>query len=179
MVKKKSGNIIVFVKKMEKKTQAGGAVVKMCVVVVLQGMHDVFPLIVLHGRDEFFARATLPVAVRDGLVCGIDCVAKGTWCGLNTETGRAVFLTNFRTVDLPVEKPVKSRGMLVLDLLREKDVSLSEFGLCNVLVLNNCFVPLAPIVHENNATGERSLLKPGVAHALSNSVRTKRGFVLR
>ena len=95
----------------------------MCVVIVLQGMHDLFPLIVLHGRDEFFSRPTLPVRVGDDdIVCAVDSVAKGTWCGVNISTGRAVFLTNFRTEDAPVDKPVKSRGTLVLDLLKMQDV---------------------------------------------------------
>lgn len=48
-------------------------------------------------------------------------------------------------------------------------VDLGEFGLCNVLVMN-CFDPLSPISHENNALKQRTILKPGVAHALSNSV---------
>ena len=149
----------------------------MCVVIILQGMHEHFPLIVFHGRDEFLERPTLPVAVRERddfvFVCGLDAVAKGTWAGANCATGRAVFLTNYRTTDLPSEKPLKSRGILVMNLLEmQPQVDMQEYGLCNVVVMN-LFSPLEPIVHENNALGEKSALKPGVVHALSNSVRGK------
>jgi uncharacterized protein with NRDE domain len=44
----------------------------MCVVIVIQGMHGRFPLIVLHGRDEYLARPTAPVALRGNVLCGLD-----------------------------------------------------------------------------------------------------------
>jgi|JI10StandDraft_1071094.scaffolds.fasta_scaffold1113363_2 uncharacterized protein with NRDE domain len=94
----------------------------MCVVVLLQGMHSEFPLLVLHGRDEFWRRPTLPAQQRDSVVCGLDALQRGTWCGLHVLLGRAVLLTNFRTLDLPADKPLKSRGTLVLDLLNMQQV---------------------------------------------------------
>jgi uncharacterized protein with NRDE domain len=44
----------------------------MCVVIIIQGMHGRFPLIVLHGRDEYLARPTAPVALRGNVLCGLD-----------------------------------------------------------------------------------------------------------
>jgi hypothetical protein len=146
---------------------------EMCVVVVLQGLHETFPLIVLHGRDEFFGRETLPVECRSGVVCGIDVQAKGTWCGVNADTGCAVFLTNYRTLDVELlqgQSALRSRGLLVLDLLNMKKVDdIKAYGLCNLLVMN-VFEPLSGILFENNALGERRTLKCNDVHALSNSV---------
>ena len=67
----------------------------------------------------------------------------------------------------------KTSGRFLFFVCKKKHknkVDLGEFGLCNVLVMN-CFDPLSPISHENNALKQRTILKPGVAHALSNSVR--------
>ncbi len=132
-------------------------------------MHGSFPLIVLHGRDEFLARPTAPVELRGDVVCGVDGQANGTWCGANVASGRAVFLTNFRTADLP--GPAKrSRGTLVKELLEGgAGGDRSEYGLCNLAVCN-LFDPTERVVFESNA--ERvvrvALAAPGV-HVFSNS----------
>ncbi len=140
-------------------------------VIVIQGMHELFPLIVLHGRDEAYSRPTAPVARHGQLLCGVDGQAQGTWCGLNCETGRAVFLTNFRTQDLP-GPPLLSRGALVMSMLEGKEPEeRGKYGLCNVAICN-LFDPSAPVAFERNADGvARSVLPPGQVHAFSNSAK--------
>jgi uncharacterized protein with NRDE domain len=54
-------------------------------------------LVLLHNRDEVFARDTTAAAwLSDSdVVAGIDCVAKGTWLAVS-KRGRFAFLTNIR-----------------------------------------------------------------------------------
>ena len=142
----------------------------MCVVVIITG-HGRFPLIVLHGRDESLARPTTPVQLRGEVLCGVDGQAQGTWCGANLVSGRAVFLTNFRTADLP-GPPKRSRGTLVMELLEGgAGGERTEYGLYN-LALCNLFRAAEPVVFESNAEGvvRVPLAAPGV-HVFSNSER--------
>jgi uncharacterized protein with NRDE domain len=65
-------------------------------------------LVLLHNRDEVFTRATTPAAwLADGIVAGIDCVAKGTWLGVSKQ-GRFAFLTNIREPETGRELPEQS-----------------------------------------------------------------------
>lgn len=71
------------------------------------------------NRDEFFARAALPLAWwpdAPEILAGRDPQGGGTWLGLHRD-GRFAALTNFRA---PAEKTLggPSRGMLVADFLR-------------------------------------------------------------
>jgi uncharacterized protein with NRDE domain len=97
--------------------------------------------------------------------------AQGTWCGANVESGRAVFLTNYRTSDLP-GPPKRSRGMLVKELLEGGDGGArADYGLCNTVVCS-FFDPAEAAVFESNAEGlvRMHLAAPGV-HVFSNSER--------
>lgn len=89
------------------------------------------PLLLVGNRDEFYARATLPLHWWDTgeLLAGRDLSAGGTWLGI-TRSGRMAALTNYRDpVDFRAD--AISRGSLVLDFLLGKlsaDAYLKQLG---------------------------------------------------
>ncbi|HCK76591.1 MAG TPA: hypothetical protein DHW07_05550 [Gammaproteobacteria bacterium] len=98
----------------------------MCFVAVALGVHPEFPLILAANRDEYFARATEPLAcwrTSPAIAAGRDLSAGGTWLGLSQE-GRFAALTNCRTKTVSSMPGSKSRGTIVRDFLLGHEVML-------------------------------------------------------
>jgi uncharacterized protein with NRDE domain len=78
-------------------------------------------LLLVANRDEFYARAALPLHWWDGdqspaeVLAGKDLQGGGTWLGV-TRTGRLAALTNYRSAD-PQRTDTPSRGELVAAFL--------------------------------------------------------------
>ena len=90
----------------------------MCLAAFALNAHPRFPLVIAANRDEFYARASAPMAWwedRPGLLAGRDLEAGGTWFGL-TRTGRVALLTNVREPGRQ-QAGARSRGDLVVDWL--------------------------------------------------------------
>ena len=75
-----------------------------------------FRLLLAANRDEFFARATTPLAWRDGILAGWDEEGGGTWLGIN-RLGQLAALTNYRDPARQRPNP-PSRGAIILAFLR-------------------------------------------------------------
>ena len=83
------------------------------------------PLLLLSNRDEFYARATLPLhwwdasvetaGAEPGVLAGKDLQGGGTWLGVS-RSGRLAALTNVRTA-VPQRTDAPSRGELVAAFL--------------------------------------------------------------
>lgn len=69
--------------------------VTMCIILFAWQEHPDYPLVVAANRDEFHQREAEPACWRDGVCCGLDLEAGGTWLGV-TENGRFAALTNYR-----------------------------------------------------------------------------------
>jgi uncharacterized protein with NRDE domain len=90
----------------------------MCLIVFAWRPGHPQPLVLAANRDEFYERASLPLAEwkeSPGLYAGRDLVAGGTWLGV-TADGRFAALTNIRDPRQP--RGERSRGQLPLDYLR-------------------------------------------------------------
>lgn len=76
------------------------------------------PLLLLANRDEFYARATLPLHWWHGdtVLAGRDLQGGGTWLGIS-RSGRLAALTNHR-VPAPPRTDTPSRGELVANFLQ-------------------------------------------------------------
>ncbi|KAH8604960.1 putative Transport and Golgi organization 2 [Trypanosoma vivax] len=68
----------------------------MCIVAYITGLSGRFPLVLINNRDELYDRQTRPVAIdpSTGILCAADCLAGGTWLGINVANGRFALLTN-------------------------------------------------------------------------------------
>lgn len=88
----------------------------MCTLIALHRCVPGVPLVVAANRDEFLDRPSEGPALRDGVVSPRDVRAGGTWLGLN-RTGVFAAVTNRRSANPDPTR--KSRGLLVLDALRE------------------------------------------------------------
>ncbi len=93
----------------------------MCLIAMAWGASPQFPLVIAANRDEWYARATAPLAswvTASGhtIVGGRDLQDGGTWMGF-TPQGRFAMLTNVRNPSAaPPARPI-SRGHLVVDWL--------------------------------------------------------------
>ena len=94
----------------------------MCTLIVLHGCIPETPLAVGANRDEFFGRPAEGPALRNlrfgAIVAPQDNRAGGTWLGVN-EHGLFAALTNRPMPDPEPNPQRRSRGLLVLDALRE------------------------------------------------------------
>lgn len=91
----------------------------MCTLILYHRCRDDWPLLVAANRDERLDRsAAAPRALQGKLRrwAGIDREAGGTWLGLNA-AGTIVGLTNAARATR--DPSLRSRGLLVLDLLKE------------------------------------------------------------
>jgi len=90
----------------------------MCFIVFGYDVHPRYSLIFAANRDEFYDRATAPVAFwqdQPDLLAGRDLKGGGTWMGI-TRSGRFAALTNYR--DPSTHTPEgPSRGVLVKNFL--------------------------------------------------------------
>jgi uncharacterized protein with NRDE domain len=93
----------------------------MCLVALTIGQSERFPFVLVSNRDEFFARASRPLAwwlPSGGLtqvLSGIDTTGGGTWLGLNA-VGRLALVTNVREPGQHINA-APSRGELVVQCL--------------------------------------------------------------
>jgi uncharacterized protein with NRDE domain len=90
----------------------------MCLILLAQGAHPDYPLVVAANRDEYYQRPTAKAAFwqdHPHILAGRDLECMGTWLGI-TRSGRFAALTNFRD---PRERKTDapSRGRLVSDFL--------------------------------------------------------------
>lgn len=142
-------------------------------VLIIKGSNSRCRFIVLHGRDEDLRRPATDASLSHNLICGRDLQAKGTWAGLNVQSGNCAALTNGRdphtTATAAVQFPL-SRGALVMDTLLGLPAAQRHlYGPFN-LVHFNAFDPHVPDVHymASDAVHDTVLQGRGV-HALSNS----------
>ncbi|EOY15289.1 Ser/Thr-rich protein T10 in DGCR region [Theobroma cacao] len=99
----------------------------MCIAAFVWQAHPLYPLLLLHNRDEYHNRPTTPVAWWDdgsGILGGRDEVAGGTWLACSKQ-GRVAFLTN--VLELHTLPEAKSRGDLPV-LFLESTKSPMEFA---------------------------------------------------
>lgn len=88
----------------------------MCLVVIAQGSHPHYALVIAANRDEFHDRPTQaagPWAECDGVYGGRDLSAGGAWMAADRR-GRVALVTNIRGMS---GTGARSRGLLVRDLL--------------------------------------------------------------
>lgn len=94
----------------------------MCTVLLAIDVVAEAPLIVAANRDEFRARPTEPFQrLAPGIFGGKDSLAGGTWFAVRPD-GAMALLTNVRP-GAPREQAKKSRGEIVVDLLRSADAA--------------------------------------------------------
>lgn len=92
----------------------------MCLIFFAHQKHPRYRLVLAANRDEFYHRSTSPAGPWEefpSLIAGRDNQSGGTWLGI-TRSGRWSAVTNFRRRDESVFHQGKSRGLLVLDVLR-------------------------------------------------------------
>ena len=95
----------------------------MCTVVILYKQVQDWPIVIAQNRDEAADRAARPPLVLNNhpLVFGPqDATSSGTWIGVNA-SGLLLVLTNGYQVDRNQFAADLSRGLLVLDVLKEAD----------------------------------------------------------
>lgn len=104
----------------------------MCLAAATIGQSERFPIVLASNRDEFFARASQPLAwwrPSDGaapILSGRDLTGGGTWMGLNA-AGRLALVTNVREPGRQlVASP--SRGELVLQCLSDLRADLAALA---------------------------------------------------
>lgn len=101
----------------------------MCLAVIALSENGDFPVVVIHNRDEFFARDTEKAALHSGAVYARDVSGGGTFMGLHLSTGRLAMLTNVRPThgEQKPELP-KSRGDLVRLVLEGQEAPVMDEG---------------------------------------------------
>ena len=93
----------------------------MCLILVAKDVHSCYPLIIIANREEYHSRPTQSLSFwhdHPTIAAGRDLTAGGTWFGLNLQ-GLFAAVTNFQEPTVTVRSDY-SRGMLVLDWLRQK-----------------------------------------------------------
>ncbi len=101
----------------------------MCLAALSIGQSERFPVVLASNRDEFFARASQPLAwwrPSDGvapILSGRDLTGGGTWMGLNA-AGRLALVTNVREPGRQLMAS-PSRGELVLQCLTNPQADLA------------------------------------------------------
>lgn len=97
----------------------------MCTLVMLHRPRHAWPMIVGANRDEMLNRAWLPPGRhwpdRPGVIAGLDCLAGGSWLGMN-DSGVIAGIMN-RHGTLGPEAGKRSRGELVLAALDQRDAA--------------------------------------------------------
>lgn len=91
----------------------------MCTLAIYLRQFEKYPLVIAANRDEHFARASEAPKLWNGdpaILAGKDCVAGGTWLGVNS-AGMAAAIVNRRLQSDPPDSP-RSRGLLCLDMLQ-------------------------------------------------------------
>jgi len=146
----------------------------MCLIVFAWRPAHKLALVVAANRDEFYARATLPLAAwadAPWIVAGRDLQAGGSWLGV-TQSGRFAALTNIREKNRG-QPGKRSRGELVAGFLRgqhspadylaEVARHLDDYAGFNLLVGD-----LHELHYLNARQGQPQKLKAGI-YGLSNA----------
>lgn len=97
----------------------------MCILFIAVDQHPKYPLIIAANRDEYHARASLPLHFwreHPRIAGGRDCAGGGGWFGVNA-AGRIAAVTNHRG-PAPVEN-ARSRGQLVARFLQGGDARVT------------------------------------------------------
>jgi uncharacterized protein with NRDE domain len=89
----------------------------MCIIGVSVGESESFPFVLCSNRDEYTNRPSKQAEIKNKILCGTDNVSKGTWMGLNCETGVFSALTNIGTYP-----STKSRGTLIKNILEKNEI---------------------------------------------------------
>ncbi len=90
----------------------------MCLIAFNTNEHDLYQLIFISNRDEFYKRPTQTAHYWEDhpdILAGRDLKQLGTWLGIN-KSGRLAALTNYRDMSLEKERTT-SRGDLVRNFL--------------------------------------------------------------
>jgi uncharacterized protein with NRDE domain len=98
-----------------------------CTLIACYQLFATHPIVVAANRDEHYtrkARAPHVIHQRPRIYAGRDEHAGGTWLGVN-EFGLVVGILN-RHSPQPQDPARRSRGLLCLDLLRQKDASAAR-----------------------------------------------------
>jgi uncharacterized protein with NRDE domain len=149
---------------------------RMCTLILYYKFLEKYPIVVAANRDEQYSRKARPPHVIDQhprIYAGTDEQAGGTWLGVN-EFGLMVGVLN-RHSPQPHALTRRSRGLLCLDLLYQKDAKAAK----NVLVAegqarlyNSFYLVWADVGHAYVASNEGSMaireLDPG-RYLLTNS----------
>lgn len=145
----------------------------MCLISVAWQMHANIPLAIAANRDEFSARASLPLhRWQDShIMAGKDQVAGGTWMGFHPN-GRFAMLTNIRHPDY-FKPNIHSRGALITDFLSHLGTTqdwlyvlqqdYERFSGFNLMLGD-----ATQLQHFNSATGRLTALPAGI-YGLSNA----------
>jgi uncharacterized protein with NRDE domain len=140
----------------------------MCVLALAWQAHRRWRLVAAGNRDEFHARAALPLAHWDspaGVIAGRDAVGGGTWLGVN-EAGRFAVVTNLRGFGAP-DPGKASRGALVTDMLNGAEAGdLEGYNPFNLITIDRARATYLT----NRPQAVRMDLTPGM-NGLSNGVR--------
>lgn len=143
----------------------------MCLINIAWQTHDIYPLVVLANRDEFYARPTQPLHKwNSGILAGKDLQDGGTWMGVAPD-GRFAALTNYRDpAMMRTDRP--SRGQIVRQFLEEMSVSelhlwLEKYG-ADYNGFNLLYGDLDTLYYYSSVRNERSNLSSGI-YGLSNA----------
>lgn len=145
----------------------------MCLILFNYKTHSSYKLILAANRDEFYARATLPLQwweKRPDVLAGIDQEKHGTWMGI-TKHGRFAGVTNYRKMPI-TESFDSSRGSLVVDFLADQ-MSNEEYlqtlndTASNYDGYNLIFGDFDKFSYFSNRGDQSSELEPGI-YGLSN-----------
>jgi uncharacterized protein with NRDE domain len=97
----------------------------MCTLAIYYRYFPQYPVVIAANRDEYLGRAALPptlLCTEPYIVGGKDLRAGGTWLGIN-EYGVVAGLLNRRNGDANNDPALRSRGLLCLDALRERNAA--------------------------------------------------------
>ncbi|VTS07882.1 NRDE family protein [Tuwongella immobilis] len=146
----------------------------MCLIALLHHVVDDWPVIVAANREEAYARGGTPPQIWTGqmpFLAGRDPKGGGTWLGIN-RAGLVVAVTNRRRSH--PDSPMRSRGLLVTDLLAHEtaadaekqaiaELSRTPYDGCNLLLVDS---QRATVIHHGDWLRVRPL-PPGL-HVLAN-----------
>lgn len=146
----------------------------MCLILFAYRCHPRYELVVAANRDEYYDRATAPLAFwgeAPDVLAGRDLKEGGTWLGI-TRGGRFAAITNYRD-PTHFMSAAPSRGRLVSDFLRSGE-SASAY-LARLMPLANTYNGFNLLLGDggalhyfsNRANRPPQLLAPGV-YGLSN-----------
>ncbi len=140
----------------------------MCVVALALNAHPRWHLVVAGNRDEYHARASVPLGRwddRPGIIAGRDLVSGGSWMGVS-DSGRFAVVTNIRDADGPSPDKL-SRGALVADWLADGELpeQSDRFNPFNLIVSQGDRADYL----SNRPTSLRQPLGAGI-HGLSNAI---------